>query len=416
MAGQTLRLTGRGLALLIVGVVIIVAAAWVGEPDLVWLGFLLVGMPLLGLLLVFLLRPRLSVKRDVTPSQVPIGERPRTELHIENTKVLSFSALEFRDTCPGALGAAARFALAHGVGRWHQSVGYEVRAEHRGHFELGPLDATHHDPFGLARCTWEVPGNAATLRVTPRIWALGMPRRLIGSGSSGDSTPQRIGHFGQDDVLVREHRHGDDLRRVHWRMTAKQGELMVRLEEHPWDPSVTLVVDNRDKAHAGSGPDGGFEWSISAVASIATTLLAARCRIAIVSAESEIYTTLHTDALAARETMMGAMVDLPNSDRPTLSSGLSDSDSMGTSQSIMAALGFLEAADASALTAVGGRMQQASALVPDAVAWGVSPARADAHRAACRLLTSSGWTVNEYGPGERVVDAWDKLMARVEAT
>ncbi|WP_158600590.1 DUF58 domain-containing protein [Tessaracoccus antarcticus] len=415
MAGQTLRLTGRGLALLIVGVIIIVAAAWVGEPDLVWLGFLLLGLPLVGLLLTFLLRPQLRVTREITPPQVPIGERPRTELSIENSRFLSFSSLEFRDTCPGALGAAARFALAYGVGRWHQSVGYEVRAEHRGHFELGPLDVTHHDPFGLARCTWEVPGNASSLRVTPRVWNLTLPRRLIGSGSSGDSTPQRIGHFGQDDVLVREHRHGDDLRRVHWRMTAKQGELMVRLEEHPWDPSVTLVVDNRSAAHAGSGPDGGFEWSISAVTSIAITLLASRCRITVVSAETEIYTTLHTDALAARETMMGAMVDLTGSDRPSLSSGLSNSDSMGTSQSIMAALGFLQAADAAALTAVGSRMQQASALVPDPVTWGVTPAIADAHRAACRLLTSSGWTLHHYGPDERVVDAWDRLMARVEA-
>ncbi len=410
-----MRLTGRGIALLVIGVAIIVAAAIVGEPDLIWLGFLMVLLPPTGMALAFLLRPQLRVTRAVEPPQVAIGERPRTELALENTKRFSYSALEFRDTCPGALGAAARFALAHGMGRWSQSVGYEVRAEHRGHFTLGPLDVTIHDPLGLSRWSWEVLGNASTLRVTPRMYQLAMPKRLIGSGSAGDTTPQRIGHHGQDDVLVREHRHGDDMRRVHWRMTAKQGELMVRVEEQPWDPSITLVVDNRSAAHMGKGADGGLEWSISAMASTASVLMSARCRVTVVSAETEIFSPLHVDSVTARERMLGAMVDLTASGRTTLGTGLSHSDSISSSQSILAALGLLGAADAAALAAVGNRMQRCAALVPDPVAWGVDEVRTAAHRAACRLLASAGWTLHHHQPGEGVVDAWDRLMARVEA-
>lgn len=412
---RTVRLSGRGIALLVIGIALVIAAAFVGEPDLVWLGFLLVLLPLAALLFTAALRPRLRVVRDVEPRQVALGERPRAQLHLVNSRTLSFSSCEFKDSCPGALGTAARFALTHRAGRWNQSVGYEVTADHRGHFPLGPLDVTHHDPFALARASWEVPGNDATLRVTPRMFHLAMPRRLIGAGSTGDTTPQRMGQAGQDDVLVREHRHGDDLRRVHWRMTAKQGELMVRVEEQPWDPSVTLVIDNRDAAHLGSGPDGGLEWSISSVASIASALLAGRCRVTIVSAETEIFSPLHGDALAARERMLGAMVDLTGSGRSSISSGLSHSESISGSQSIMAALGILGARDAAALTAVGNRMQQSVALVPDPIAWGVTPARAVAHEAACHLLTASGWTLHHHGPGDSVVEAWDRLMARVEA-
>lgn len=410
-----MRLTSRGITLLVIGVLLVAGAAAVGEPDIVWIGFLLALLPLVTLALAFVLRPRLSVARSVAPPQVALGERPRAELHLTNSRTLSFSACEFRDACPGALGSAARFALAQGPGRWSRSVGYEVRADHRGHFNLGPLDVTAHDPFALTRSTWQVPGNAATLRVTPRMFPLAMPRRLIGAGSTGDSTPQRIGHAGQDDVLVREHRHGDDLRRVHWRMTAKQGELMVRVEEQPWDPSVTLVIDNRAASHLGSGPDGGLEWSISAVASIASTLMSGRCRVTIVSAETEIFSPLHADAVSSHERMMGAMVDLADSGRSSVSSGLSHSDSIGSSQSIMASLGLLGASDAAALTAVGNRMQQASAMVPDPIAWGADPASEEAHSAACRLLIASGWILYQYQPGESVPDAWDRLMARVEA-
>ncbi|MGO1385888.1 MAG: DUF58 domain-containing protein [Arachnia sp.] len=415
MATSRVRLTGRGVALLFAGVALIVATAFVGEPDVMWIGFLLALMPLTGLAVVWLLSPRLRVTRRIEPQEVPLGERPRADLRITNLKPLSLSTAEFRDACPGALGSAARFSLAHGGGRWNQSVGYEVRADHRGHFNLGPLDVTNNDPLNLATSSWRVPGNAATLRVTPRMYPLTMPRRLIGSGSTGETTPQRIGHFGQDDVLVREHRHGDDLRRVHWRLTAKQGELMVRLEEQPWDPSVTLIIDNRAAGHLGSGPDGGLEFSISAVASIAAVLLSEKCRVTVVSAETEIYSPLHADVTSARDRMLGAMTDLTGSERPSISSGLSHSDSIGNSQSIMAALGVLSASDAAALTAVGIRMQQATALVPDPVAWGVEVDRADAHRAACRLLTASGWTLHQYEPGEGVVEAWNRLMARVVA-
>jgi len=55
---------------------------------------------------------------------------------------------------------------------------------------------------------------------------------------------------------VREHRHGDDLRKVHWRATARSGELMVRLEERPWRAQATLLLDTRTRAHLGTGPCG----------------------------------------------------------------------------------------------------------------------------------------------------------------
>ena len=55
------------------------------------------------------------------------------------------------------------------------------------------------------------------------------------------------------DVIVREYRLGDDLRRVHWRSSARAGELMVRREEQPWQSRCTLMVDNRASAHRGQG-------------------------------------------------------------------------------------------------------------------------------------------------------------------
>ncbi|MEE1805149.1 DUF58 domain-containing protein, partial [Streptomyces sp. BE133] len=46
----------------------------------------------------------------------------------------------------------------------------------------------------------------------------------------------------------------DDLRRVHWRSTARYGELMVRREEQPQRARCTVLLDTRRIAYQGTGP------------------------------------------------------------------------------------------------------------------------------------------------------------------
>lgn len=410
-----MRLTGRGLALLVIGAAIVLAAAMVGEPDVVWIGLLLVALPLLGLAMVGLTRPRLQMVRRVEPQEVPLGSRPRVVIELRNRFPAAVSALDFRDRAPSEFASDAKFSLVRGLGSWEQPVGYDLQANHRGHFRLGPLRATATDPLGMARSSWSVPGDDATLSVTPRVHQIARLRDSIGAGSSGDATPQRIGQAGQDDVLVREHRYGDDLRRVHWRMTAKQGELMVRLEERPWDPSATLVVDTRAGAHFGEGPEGTLEWCISLGASVAAELLSARYRITILSADAEVLSPGHVGDLGGRQRMLRRLTDVEASEAGTLMEGLEDSTGTSNAQSIIGALGMLGAGDAAALTAVGSRMLQCAALVPDAAAFGASGPDTAAHDDACRLLEAEGWTVQRYRPGQSVPDAWLEMLARRSA-
>ena len=109
----------------------------------------------------------------------------------------------------------------------------------------------------------------------PRVVALHRPARRArrGRGTSGAA----LAHQGQgsSDVLVRPYRHGDELRRVHWRSTARHDELMVRLEERPWRAGTTVLLDRRDGAHRGRGADSSLEFAISMAASVCAHLSAA---------------------------------------------------------------------------------------------------------------------------------------------
>ena len=130
----------------------------------------------------------------------------------------------------------------------------------RGRHEIGPLLLRVTDPFGLV----EVPRwfrHSDWLTVTPRTVAL-PPLALGGSRSGvGDNRPRAFASGSAEDVTVREYRRGDDLRRVHWRSSARMGELMVRREEQPWQSRATVYLDNRAAAHRGRGAWNALTWS-----------------------------------------------------------------------------------------------------------------------------------------------------------
>src|SRR5258706_486762 len=127
------------------------------------------------------------------------------------------------------------------------------------------------DAFGLVELGRSF-SSRTTLVVTPKVVPL--PRAVV-SGSwlgDGDGRARAAAAAGEDDVVPRAYRDGDELRRVHWRSTARYGELMVRREEQQWRNRVLLLLDTRRAAHVGSGATSSFEFAVSAAASIGTHL------------------------------------------------------------------------------------------------------------------------------------------------
>ena len=415
MRGFRFGLTGRGLAMLLIGGLAAVGAVTIGEPDLVWLGVFSASLPMVGLVIVLTLPPRLTCERSVAPDSLPVGETARVRLLVTSGRAASFSALGFRDQLPDGLGRDATFDLNRGLGRWHQAAGYDVATRQRGHFQLGPLRVRNLDAFGVAWRSWQATGETTSLRVTPRLWPLPLPRGGRASGASGDATPQRIGNAGTDDVLVREHRHGDGMRRVHWRMSAKRGELMVRLEEQPWDPSMTVIVDTRASAHIGSGPTSTLEWVLSLGASLATELLRDRLRVSLLGADGMIFRPINGESTGATTRLLATVTDVEPSGRASLEDCLADPEALGTSRTVVAGLGLLGSRDAAALAAATSRVVDADALVPDARAFRIPVEMVAIHEEACKLLTASGWNVATFGPEATVPQGWGRLVAQREA-
>ncbi|MBZ5733337.1 DUF58 domain-containing protein [Nocardioides sp. TRM66260-LWL] len=258
-------LTFRGRAFVAAGVTALACAIVLDQTTLQRAALLGLLLPLVAAVVLARSQYRLALGRVLAPGSVPVGQRAEVTLTVTNEGRTPSGVLRLEEQVPYALGARPRFVL-DGVGRgWRRQVRYEVRCEQRGRYVLGPMRVLVGDPFGLVALRREFT-STATLLVTPKVVELPAAPLPTGWSGSGDQRPRPAAVGSAEDLTVRGYRIGDDLRRVHWRSSARAGELMVRQEEQPWQARATVLLDDRAAAHAGSR--SGLEAAVSAAASV----------------------------------------------------------------------------------------------------------------------------------------------------
>jgi uncharacterized protein (DUF58 family) len=260
-------LTTRGTSFLTAGAATVLAGLLLGTRTLLSIGFVLIMLPLLASLAASRSRYRLSCTRFISPARVPVGHTATVTLRLENASRLPAGLMLAQDSVPYALGTRPRYVL-DGIERGGtRELTYPLRSDLRGKFEIGPLEIRIADAFGVVELGRSF-ATKTTLVVTPRVVPLARATASSSWAGDGDGMTRTTAAAGEDDVIPRSYRNGDELRRVHWRSTARYGELMVRREEQRWKNRALLFLDTRRAAHAGSGMASSFEFAVSAAASV----------------------------------------------------------------------------------------------------------------------------------------------------
>lgn len=406
-------LTARGRLFVIGGLVVVLVAMATGQRDVMRIGLLLIALPVIAGVLVARARLRMSCERAIEPAQVALGSPMRGQITLGQDGRLPAGILLLEDTVPRELGSRPRFLVDKADLRWRRVVEYPLLARVRGRFSTGPLRVRTTDPFGLVTLDRQFVATSDVL-VTPQIVPLPAIRTTGGGGSTGEARPHRVGVVGQDDALVREYRQGDDVRRIHWRSTAKRGELMVRREEQAWDPSASILLDSRASAHAGRGMQNSIEWAISAAASIALHFLDDGFGIEIYEADGplSISGALGQHSSATSQLVVSRLSELPARATTTMHYAVDTATVDRPGQLVVAVMGRMDAEDANSLLRVRRNRAQGLALVLDVDTFADQPANdfvRDAHRLAVRILRENQWRVVEVPRGMTVADAWSAL-------
>jgi len=259
--------TVRGASFLAAGIVGILAGLILGSHPMISVGVLLICLPVLSALAARRARYQLRCERRIIPQRVAPGQPATVLVRLDNVSRISTGLLLAEETIPYSLGSRPRYVL-NGIERnGSREVSYQLRSDLRGKYVIGPMRVRIADVFGLVELTANF-ASKNTLTVTPKIVPLTAASTTGSWSSDGDGRTRMTAAAGDDDVIPRAYRDGDELRRVHWRSTARYGELMVRREEQRWQDRAVIILDSRRSAHAGTGPSSSFEFAVSAAASI----------------------------------------------------------------------------------------------------------------------------------------------------
>ena len=255
-------LTRHGWSVACGAVGLVVAGRLLGIYELFLVGAGCAALVVVSAVTVGMRKLRLDISRDLHPRRVHAGSGSKVELRVRNIGRRRTPLLALRD--PVGPSQTAKVLLAPlGTGASVQAA-YRLPTERRGILRVGPLDVQITDPFGLAALS--TPGAPATdLTIYPAIDAIpALPHTQGDDPHGGADHPNALSSSGEDFYALREYQIGDDLRRVHWRATARHDELMVRQDEMPWQGRATVLLDVRRTAHT----DATLERAVSAAASI----------------------------------------------------------------------------------------------------------------------------------------------------
>lgn len=396
----TLRLTGRGWALLVTAVVCFVAAPIASLPALLFVTALLVGLLGGASVLTLVGQADVGVRRSFEPEVLTQGETATASLHITNGSRFSTLEATWFDQVPRGLRAAAtgRLPVLAPTGTQGSvvEVRYRLHGLRRGRHVLGPLRLEIRDPFGVVvRRVGRVEQHPVV--VLPRrveLWPLA-PRGADHDGASKPS-PQNVG-VGEDDIIARSYLPGDSMKRMHWKATAHRGELMVRQEEQQVNPRAAVVIDP-DARSWGLEPDRrgewdespSLEWGIVAAASVSTHLVRIGYSVTTVVPGGPVRSLDEHGA-----TLDDALLDLAEL-RPVADDTLLDADP--GERTVFVVLGHLDVARATRWIEALRHATTVLAFVED----GSSSASLDA-------LSAARWRVVKYRSGDDVAERWTDL-------
>ena len=263
-------LTSRGRRTIALGLIAGLGGRILGIPELFGLAAAVVVVSLAALVRVRMVKPTVSLSARAVPEIVEMGDTAALELTIEQSSVGGFLASAIvlvADQTQGPGLAQPETVIVPRLARGERALAsFPLPTRRRGLLAVGAYEASVTDPLGLAR-RYLVTSRAARCVVLPRVEPLA---DLLPNGAgpfNAASSRPAVERLRGGSSTLRRYAEGDDLRLVHWRTTARVGELMVREGSDPEDPekvATTVLLDPGDVAT----PSVDLERAVEVAASV----------------------------------------------------------------------------------------------------------------------------------------------------
>jgi len=256
--GETVSAAGW-LLVAVVAAGLVAALAW-GWAE-AWVAAAIAAVLLVACVPFLLGRHDYGIRLELDRDRVVAGSEVTGELDVTNRSTRA--ALPVLLDIPVGEGLVeAHIPLLRGGAQHREQI--TIAAAKRGVIPVGPMTIARGDPLGVLRREQAWP-EVQTIYVHPVTTPIpstsaGLMRDLEGATTSTIVDSDLAFH------AIRDYLPGDSRRHVHWKSTAKTGQLMVRQYEETRRSRIAVVLDLDATRYTS---DDEFELAVSAAASLA---------------------------------------------------------------------------------------------------------------------------------------------------
>lgn len=241
------------------------------QGSLFWLLFwVLMMMLLLSVVSSIWTKLTLKVTCELNQSQVERGDEVILSIHVRHACPLPVAALRMdlfslADGRSFMLYAPAKPFVTN-------NLTYGLYCPHVGAFPSGVSGVRVSDVFGMFSFYHKVRGGQAELLVTPQVY-LTEPLTFSPGESDNESAMAKAFEDATMPTDLRAFQQGDELKKVHWKLSLRRNELLVRVYEQPQRPDALLLVDCAPPDATDQDPYNVRDAICEAAASVASIAL-----------------------------------------------------------------------------------------------------------------------------------------------
>jgi uncharacterized protein (DUF58 family) len=277
------RPTARGWQALVIGLLVLFVARMIGTTQFHQLAYALLALPLAALILGWSSSRGLRLSRVLPPGvRITVGSPTVIRLLLVNRSRFASSRVSVTDRLPEPRGFEAPSLRGYGETRIEAPLAFA----RRGVYELGPAEVGITDPFGLLRFVRRFEERTEVV-VYPE--AHDLPDFPLSGGHVELGARGSHGQRGDEFASLREYRHGDDRRHIHWKSVARTGELYVKEFALEAPRRYTVALDLRREGLRTVETE--VEDAVSVAASVLTHLARERLPFRLVCADEAGVTT-----------------------------------------------------------------------------------------------------------------------------
>ena len=230
-------MTGRGLAALAGMVTSLLCALSLGSPLYWYLALVLAVAIIYALISCLWARHTVSTSQVVTPKMVSRGDGAVMTLRVSHRCLLPISPLIGTFSYDGQL---RECQFPPQPLRAHEQ-NMKMTARHVGQFGAGFHALLVRDLFGLFQMKIKPRDRSSVLTVLPRPFDIEKPRFTLGDDGSAALSRTQEDYNAPEDV--RAYQPGDAMKRIHWKLSSRKRELLVRRFETPAPPDTLILLD-----------------------------------------------------------------------------------------------------------------------------------------------------------------------------